>query len=340
MRAAKSRPGRPDRAGRPEVSRAAPPGTSTSWQRADPHRHPLQLRAPPRRMRHRRRAATAGTGSSPPATTASCRGRPTSRACARATSRPPSTPSRTPSPTRRGAAARSPAASPTSPTIPASTAPRCWPRPASPRSGTGASYHNDPARREKLMTDAGVVDPEALRHTKAIQCARAYAETPLSPSPDRILLAHPVALRDPNFRRTVGPHVDPRIRGRRHGRRPQPAARQAPRGAEGRLRPRVPSPRPRSSPGAPSQTGQLILAAWQSREDAFQLHFGIDPEKAAQMLADGIDAACAPTSATPAGQKGQLESELKPAERMDRRQPLRPTCSSGRCTRRPLARRS
>ena len=30
----------------------------------------------------------------------------------------------------------------------------------------------------------------------------------------------------------------------------------------------------------------LILAAWKSSGDSFQLHFGIDPEKAIQMLSD------------------------------------------------------
>ena len=38
--------------------------------------------------------------------------------------------------------------------------------------------------------------------------------------------------------------------------------------------------------GGPVQTEQLILAAWQSRDNAFQLHFGIDPEKAVQLLED------------------------------------------------------
>jgi len=38
--------------------------------------------------------------------------------------------------------------------------------------------------------------------------------------------------------------------------------------------------------GGPCETEQLILAAWQCREDAFQLHFGIDPEKAVELMAD------------------------------------------------------
>ncbi len=38
--------------------------------------------------------------------------------------------------------------------------------------------------------------------------------------------------------------------------------------------------------GGPVQTEQLLLAAWQSRPDGFRLHFGIEPEKAIQLLAD------------------------------------------------------
>jgi putative transcriptional regulator len=98
-----------------------------------------------------------------------------------------------------------------------------------------------------------------------------------------LLLAHPV-LRDPNFRRTA-------VLMSTHG----------PEGAMGVVLNRPLGKRlgelkgdfalgPLSSTpiftGGPVQTEQLILAAWQAREDAFQLHFGIDPEKAVQMLAD------------------------------------------------------
>ena len=37
--------------------------------------------------------------------------------------------------------------------------------------------------------------------------------------------------------------------------------------------------------GGPVQTEQLLLAAWQARPDGFRLHFGIEPDKAAQLLA-------------------------------------------------------
>lgn len=38
--------------------------------------------------------------------------------------------------------------------------------------------------------------------------------------------------------------------------------------------------------GGPVQTEQLVLAAWQSRPDGFRLHFGIEPDKAVQLLAE------------------------------------------------------
>jgi putative transcriptional regulator len=38
--------------------------------------------------------------------------------------------------------------------------------------------------------------------------------------------------------------------------------------------------------GGPVQTEQLVLAAWQVRADGFRLHFGIEPDKALQLLAE------------------------------------------------------
>jgi putative transcriptional regulator len=38
--------------------------------------------------------------------------------------------------------------------------------------------------------------------------------------------------------------------------------------------------------GGPVQTEQLVLAAWQVREDGFRLHFGVEPDKAVQLLAE------------------------------------------------------
>lgn len=36
--------------------------------------------------------------------------------------------------------------------------------------------------------------------------------------------------------------------------------------------------------GGPVQTEQLVLAAWQTRDDGFRLHFGVEPDKAIQLL--------------------------------------------------------
>jgi putative transcriptional regulator len=38
--------------------------------------------------------------------------------------------------------------------------------------------------------------------------------------------------------------------------------------------------------GGPVQTEQLVLAAWQIRDDGFRLHFGIEPDRATQLLAE------------------------------------------------------
>lgn len=38
--------------------------------------------------------------------------------------------------------------------------------------------------------------------------------------------------------------------------------------------------------GGPVQNNQLVLAAWQVREDGFRLHFGIEPDKALQLLGE------------------------------------------------------
>ena len=100
-------------------------------------------------------AASTATGSWRPATTGSCRARRTCRACATDTSRPPCTPSRTPSRTRRGGASASPARPRTCRTSPASTARRCWPRPASASIKYHFDYNNDPLVLE-LLGDAGV----------------------------------------------------------------------------------------------------------------------------------------------------------------------------------------
>src|SRR6185295_18234760 len=38
--------------------------------------------------------------------------------------------------------------------------------------------------------------------------------------------------------------------------------------------------------GGPVQTEQLVLTAWQIRDDGFRLHFGIDPDKAQELMTE------------------------------------------------------
>ena len=98
-----------------------------------------------------------------------------------------------------------------------------------------------------------------------------------------LLLAHP-ALKDPNFRRTVvlmSAHNDEGAMGVVLN-RPLKKTLGDLRGplADGPL-----SDAPVFS-GGPVQTDQLILVAWQIRDDGFRLHFGIDPERATELLTE------------------------------------------------------
>jgi putative transcriptional regulator len=122
-----------------------------------------------------------------------------------------------------------------------------------------------------------------------------------------ILLAHPV-LRDPNFRRTavlMSTHgaegamgvVLNRPLGKRLGELKGDFA----------LGPLSETP---IFTGGPVQTDQLILAAWQSSGDAFHLHFGIDPDKAVQMLSDESTRLRAYLGYS-GWSAGQLETELR-----------------------------
>jgi putative transcriptional regulator len=98
-----------------------------------------------------------------------------------------------------------------------------------------------------------------------------------------LLLAHP-AMRDPNFRRSVvlmSAHnaegamgvVLNRPMGKRLGEL----------NGEFALGPLSGVP---LFHGGPVQTEQVLLAAWQARPDGFRLHFGVEPAKATQLLAD------------------------------------------------------
>ena len=62
--------------------------------------------------------------------------------------------------------------------------------------------------------------------------------------------------------------------------------------------------------GGPVQPEQLLLAAWQTRPDGFRLHFGIEPDKAIQLLADGGTHVRAFLGYS-GWSAGQLENEMK-----------------------------
>jgi putative transcriptional regulator len=122
-----------------------------------------------------------------------------------------------------------------------------------------------------------------------------------------LLLAHP-AMKDPNFRRSVilmSAHnaegamgvVLNRPLGKRLGEL----------SGEFAMGPLASVPLYK---GGPVQTEQLVLAAWQIREDGFRLHFGIEPEKALQLLAEE-DTHVRGFLGYSGWSAGQLENEMK-----------------------------
>jgi putative transcriptional regulator len=62
--------------------------------------------------------------------------------------------------------------------------------------------------------------------------------------------------------------------------------------------------------GGPVQTEQLIIAAWRAHSNGFQLHLGIDPDKAGELLADE-DTHLRAFFGYSGWTAGQLENELK-----------------------------
>ncbi|MES2694026.1 MAG: YqgE/AlgH family protein [Verrucomicrobiota bacterium] len=122
-----------------------------------------------------------------------------------------------------------------------------------------------------------------------------------------LLLAHP-AMKDPNFRRSVvlmSAHnaegamgvVLNRPLGKRLGELSGDFA----------LGPLASVP---LYTGGPVQTEQLVLAAWQARDDGFRLHFGIEPDKALQLLAEE-DTHVRGFLGYSGWSAGQLENEMK-----------------------------
>jgi putative transcriptional regulator len=62
--------------------------------------------------------------------------------------------------------------------------------------------------------------------------------------------------------------------------------------------------------GGPVQTEQVVLAAWESRPDGFRLHFGVEPDKAVQLL-DEEGAHVRAFVGYSGWSAGQLENEMK-----------------------------
>jgi putative transcriptional regulator len=62
--------------------------------------------------------------------------------------------------------------------------------------------------------------------------------------------------------------------------------------------------------GGPVQTEQVVLAAWESRPDGFRLHFGVEPDKAVQLM--GEEGTHVRAFVGYSGwSAGQLENEMK-----------------------------
>jgi len=125
----------------------------------------------------------------------------------------------------------------------------------------------------------------------------------------QLLLAHP-AMRDPNFRRTVillSAHAPEGAMGVVLNR---PLGKQlAEINSAFALGPLAGVP---LYAGGPVEPEQLIIVSWQwlKAENAFQLHFGIEPEKAAEIV--GTPGLTVRAFLGYAGwSKGQLESEMK-----------------------------
>ena len=125
----------------------------------------------------------------------------------------------------------------------------------------------------------------------------------------QLLLAHP-ALRDPNFKRTVILMSGHDSEGAMGVVLNRPLDRQlAELNQDFALGPLAGVP---LYSGGPVATEQLILVSWQwlKAESAFQLHFGIEPEKAAELV--GTPGVILRAFLGYAGWgKGQLENEMK-----------------------------
>lgn len=107
---------------------------------------------------------------------------------------------------------------------------------------------------------------------------RKAAKTTLAGS---LLLAHP-SMRDPNFRRSVVLMSLHNAEGAMGVVLNRPLGKRL-----GQLSGEFALTRLAEIPlfsGGPVQTEQLVLAAWETRADGFRLHFGIEPDRALQLL--------------------------------------------------------
>jgi putative transcriptional regulator len=122
-----------------------------------------------------------------------------------------------------------------------------------------------------------------------------------------LLLAHP-GLRDPNFRRSVVLMTTDNEDGSMGMVLNRPLdKRLGDLGGDFVLGPLASVP---IFSGGPVQTEQLILVAWQRRPNGFQLHMGVEPEKAASLLAEG-DARVRAYFGYAGWGSGQLKKELE-----------------------------
>jgi putative transcriptional regulator len=108
-------------------------------------------------------------------------------------------------------------------------------------------------------------------------------KTPKESLAGSLLLAHP-GLKDPNFRRAVvlmsahsGEGAMGVVLNRPLGKRLSEL------NGDFALGPLAGTP---LFSGGPVQTEQLLLVAWQMQEDGFRLHFGIEPDRASQLVAE------------------------------------------------------
>lgn len=122
-----------------------------------------------------------------------------------------------------------------------------------------------------------------------------------------LLLAHP-AMRDPNFRRAVVLMSAHNSEGAMGVVLNRPLGRRL-----GELNGEFALGSLASVPlfeGGPVQPEQVLLVAWEDRIDGFRLHFGIEPDKAGQLIADGT-AEVRAFRGYAGWSAGQLEGELK-----------------------------